>query len=124
MADDVRLTDLEVIQRYSIAVRGETADRAELVEALRADLAFLDGGRAKPKPAAAKPAAARTAPAKPAPKPAAKPAPKPAPARAAKPAPKPAAKPAPAQRKPIPAKPAKPARKAAKKAPAKKPGRR
>src|SRR5688572_14061590 len=43
--DDVRLTDLEVIQRYSIAVRGETADRAELVEALRADLAFLEGGR-------------------------------------------------------------------------------
>lgn len=98
MADDVRLTDLEVIQRYSIAVRGETADRAELVEALRADLAFLEGSRAKPKPA-------RTAPAKPAP---AKPAP-------AKPAPKPAKaapKPVPATRKPIPAKPAKAAKKA------------
>jgi outer membrane biosynthesis protein TonB len=115
MADDVRLTDLEVIQRYSIAVRGETADRAELVEALRADLAFLEGGRAR---SAAKPAPARTAPPKPAPKPA-KPVPKPAP----KPAPAKAAKPAPAKRKPIPAKPAKPA-KAAKKAPAKKPGRR
>jgi hypothetical protein len=58
-SDDVRLTDLEVIQRYSIAVRGETADRAELIETLRADLAFLE------KPAARKPAA-KKAPAKPA----------------------------------------------------------
>jgi hypothetical protein len=57
MADDVRLTDLEVIQRYSIAVRGETATREELVEALRADLAFLEGSRraaAKPSPRPAK----------------------------------------------------------------------
>lgn len=54
--DDVRLTDLEVIQRFSIAVRGETADRAELVEALRADLAFLEKPAArKPAPAAKKP---------------------------------------------------------------------
>lgn len=59
--DDVRLTDLEVIQRYSIAVRGETADRAELIEALRADLAFLE----KP---ARKSAPAKKAPAKPAPR--------------------------------------------------------
>lgn len=43
MADDVRLTDLQVIQRYSIAVRGETADRDELVAALRADLDWLQG---------------------------------------------------------------------------------
>ena len=43
MADDVRLTDLQVIQRYSIAVRGETADRDELVVALRADLDWLQG---------------------------------------------------------------------------------
>ena len=60
MADDVRLTDLEVIQRYSIAVRGETADRGELLEALRADLAFLEGARRAAKPAA------KAAPAKPA----------------------------------------------------------
>jgi hypothetical protein len=70
LADDVRLTDLEVIQRYSIAVRGETADRAELLEALRADVAYLEGGRARPAKAPAKPAA--PAPAKPAAKPAAK----------------------------------------------------
>ncbi len=73
MADDVRLTDLEVIQRYSIAVRGETADRAELLEALRADVAYLEGGRARPAKAPAKPAKpAAPAPAKPAAKPAAK----------------------------------------------------
>jgi hypothetical protein len=83
--DDVRLTDLEVIQRYSIAVRGETAARDELVAALKADLAWLEGGRR-----------AKAAPAKPAP---AKPAAKKAPAKPA--APKPAA------RKPVPAKPAK-----------------
>lgn len=92
--DDVRLTDLEVIQRYSIAVRGETADRAELVAALKADLAWLEGGRRAPaKPATAKPAPARTA--KPAAKPAAKaPVKAPVKAPARKPAAKPAAKPA------------------------------
>ncbi|HEU0133143.1 MAG TPA: hypothetical protein VFQ85_19365 [Mycobacteriales bacterium] len=114
MADDVRLTDLEVIQRYSIAVRGETAARDELVAALRADLAWLEGGTraraAKAAPAAAPPA--KPAPAKAAATPAAKPAPaKPAPAKAAKPAPA----------KPAPAKPAtKPAAKKA--APAKRRG--
>lgn len=46
MADDVRLTELELIKRYSIAVRGETADRSELVAVLRADLAWLQGGSA------------------------------------------------------------------------------
>lgn len=63
MANDVRLTDLEVIQRYSIAVRGETADRDELVAALRADLAWVEGAA---KPTARKPAAkaAAKAPAK------------------------------------------------------------
>ena len=80
MADDVRLTDLEVIQRYSIAVRGETADRAELLEALRTDLAFLEGARA---------AKAATGSAT---KPAAKPAAKAAAKAAAKPAAKAAAK--------------------------------
>ena len=43
--DDVQLTDLEVIQRYSLAVRGATASRAELVRALQADLDWLRGGR-------------------------------------------------------------------------------
>ena len=58
MADDVRLTDLEVIQRYSLAVRGEKADRAELVEALRADLTWLEGRRtAAAQRSAARPAA-------------------------------------------------------------------
>lgn len=47
MADDVQLTDLEVIQRYSLAVRGATASREELVAALEADLAWLTGGRAR-----------------------------------------------------------------------------
>ena len=58
MPDDVQLTDLEVIQRYSLAVRGATADRAELVAALEADLAWLSGrsrrtGTAQEPPAAA-----------------------------------------------------------------------
>jgi hypothetical protein len=43
--DRVELTDLEVIQRWSLAVRGATADRSEVVEALRADLAWLEGRR-------------------------------------------------------------------------------
>ncbi|MDQ1711141.1 MAG: hypothetical protein QOE45_591 [Frankiaceae bacterium] len=90
--DDVRLTDLEVIQRYSIAVRGETADRAELVTALRADLAWLESGRRARTAPAAKAAPAK--PAKPA-KPAAK---KPAAKKPA--ATKPAAKPARAAKKP------------------------
>ncbi|HVT21538.1 MAG TPA: hypothetical protein VHE57_09145 [Mycobacteriales bacterium] len=45
MADSVQLTDLDVIARYSIAVRSATADRDELVETLRADLAWLERGR-------------------------------------------------------------------------------
>ena len=55
--DDVQLTDLEVIQRYSLAVRGATASRAELVAALQVDLAWLLGSRRTA-------AAAATAPAK------------------------------------------------------------
>lgn len=43
MADDVQLTDLEVIQRYSLAVRGATASREDLVRALESDLAWLTG---------------------------------------------------------------------------------
>lgn len=41
--DDVQLTDLEVIQRYSLAVRGASASRAELISALQADLEWLQG---------------------------------------------------------------------------------
>jgi hypothetical protein len=42
MADRVDLTELDVISRYSLAVRSATADRDELVAALRADLAWLE----------------------------------------------------------------------------------
>ena len=90
---DVRLTDLEVIQRYSIAVRGETAERDELVATLRADLAWLQssGGRRTsadddvPEKDAATPRAAA--------KPTAKPAAKSTAKRVAKPAAKKTAKP-------------------------------
>lgn len=70
MSDDVQLTDLEVIQRYSLAVRGATASRVELVAALQADLDWLRGGRRPATvvqdapPAPAKRAAAKRAPAK------------------------------------------------------------
>lgn len=50
--DDVQLTDLEVIQRWSLAVRRATAERAEVVAALRADLAWLEGRRAASRSAA------------------------------------------------------------------------
>jgi hypothetical protein len=43
--DDVQLTDLAVIQRYSLAVRGATASRGDLVAALQADLDWLTSGR-------------------------------------------------------------------------------
>ena len=55
MADDVQLTDLEVIQRYSLAVRAATAPREELMASLQADLDWLRDGRRAP--------AAKTAPA-------------------------------------------------------------
>lgn len=44
MADFVQLTDLDVITRYSIAVRSASADRDELISTLRADLAWLERG--------------------------------------------------------------------------------
>ncbi len=57
--DDVQLTDLEVIQQFSLAVRGATATRREVVAALEADLAYLTGGSrrraAAPAPAAPRP---------------------------------------------------------------------
>jgi hypothetical protein len=42
-ADDVQLPDLQVIQRYSLAVRGATAPHADVVAALQSDLAWLTG---------------------------------------------------------------------------------
>ena len=57
--DDVQLTDLEVIQRWSLAVRSATADRAEVVAALRADLAWLEGRSGARKSTSTKKTAAR-----------------------------------------------------------------
>jgi hypothetical protein len=54
--DRVELTDLEVIQRWSLAVRGASAERSEVVAALRSDLAWLEGGRRTPAPARKAPA--------------------------------------------------------------------
>jgi hypothetical protein len=48
MGDDVQLTDLQVIQQFSLAVRGATADKAAVVAALKADLAWLEGTRRAP----------------------------------------------------------------------------
>jgi hypothetical protein len=45
--DRVELTELDVITRYSLAVRSATAAREELITALRADLAWLEGGRSR-----------------------------------------------------------------------------
>src|SRR5207245_1646366 len=52
----VELTDLDVISRYSLAVRAATADRHELIATLRADLEWLQGGRARRSSAATLPA--------------------------------------------------------------------
>jgi hypothetical protein len=41
--DRVDLTELDVITRYSLAVRSATADRDELIATLRADLDWLEG---------------------------------------------------------------------------------
>ncbi|MDX6226485.1 MAG: hypothetical protein QOE64_2861 [Frankiales bacterium] len=65
MSDTVELTDLEVITRFSLAVRSATAERADVIAALRSDLAWLEGGRTRAAASAApKPAPARTAPPK------------------------------------------------------------
>src|SRR4051794_5116432 len=51
-ADDrVELTDLDVITRYSLAVRHASASRDELIATLRDDLAWLEGGRSRGTPA-------------------------------------------------------------------------
>lgn len=44
------LTDLEVIDRWSVAVRRGEADREELIAVLREDLAWLEDGRPAPAP--------------------------------------------------------------------------
>ena len=49
--DRVELTELDVISRYSLAVRTASASRDELIETLRADLSWLEGGR-RARPAA------------------------------------------------------------------------
>src|SRR4051812_46855321 len=62
MADSdnrVELTDLDVISRYSLAVRAATADRYELIATLRADLDWLQGDRRRRSSAST---AARSAP--------------------------------------------------------------
>ena len=48
---DVQLTDLEVIQQFSLAVRGATAPREVVIAALEADLAWLRGNAAVTAPA-------------------------------------------------------------------------
>lgn len=58
MGDEVQLTDLLVIQQFSLAVRGATADREAVVAALQADLAYLTGS--KKAPAKAVPSKGRT----------------------------------------------------------------
>jgi hypothetical protein len=45
--DRVELTELDVITRYSLAVRSATASREELIAALRDDLAWLESGRGR-----------------------------------------------------------------------------
>jgi hypothetical protein len=60
MADDVQLTDLQVIQQFSLAVRGATAERAQVVAALEADLAYLKGARKAPTKAPARKAPTKT----------------------------------------------------------------
>jgi hypothetical protein len=56
VADRVDLTELDVITRWSLAVRSATADRQQLIAALTADLAWLEG-QGRPVEAAAEPAA-------------------------------------------------------------------
>ena len=62
-SDDVQLPDLQVIQRYSLAVRGASAPRAQVIAALTADLEWLRGGGRRRTTAVGAPVTA-TAPAK------------------------------------------------------------
>jgi hypothetical protein len=59
--DDVQLPDLQVIQRYSLAVRGASAPRADVIEALQSDLTWLTGGGRRRPAAPARKAAASPA---------------------------------------------------------------
>src|SRR5438874_1135685 len=61
--DRVELTDLDVIARYSLAVRTATADRNELIAALRSDLDWLEGSSRRRAPQAEPRRAAPPAPA-------------------------------------------------------------
>jgi len=56
--DDVQLPDLQVIQRYSLAVRGASAPRVDVIAALEADLDWLTGGRRRTTTPARTPVAA------------------------------------------------------------------
>jgi hypothetical protein len=60
-SDRVDLTELDVITRYSLAVRHGTAERSEIIETLRADLAWLEGPRRTTARAPRKTAAKKTA---------------------------------------------------------------
>jgi hypothetical protein len=57
---EVRLVDLEVIKRYSLAIRQESAPAAEVLAALDASratvLAAMTARRTLPRPTAARPA--------------------------------------------------------------------
>ena len=115
----VRLTDLEVIQQFSLAVRGATASRQDVIAALQADLAYLTSGRSSarsvPSPSRASlPSAGRLAPISTAKPPAAK-----APVAKAPAAKAPAKKAAPAQKGAAKSPAKSPAKTSAKKAPAK-----
>ena len=59
--DDVQLTDLEVIQQFSLAVRGTSAPRAEVIAALQSDLEYLTRPRRRTAAPAPAPAPARVA---------------------------------------------------------------
>ena len=57
-SDRIELTDLDVISRYSLAVRSATAPLDEVVAALRSDLTWLEGLQKRPSRTAAKNGAA------------------------------------------------------------------
>lgn len=62
--DPVALTDLEFVQRFSLAVRTATAERAELARILQADLAWLQRTAVVDRPAARRVASTRSRAAK------------------------------------------------------------
>jgi len=69
--DQVRLPDLEVIRRYSIAVRREHAAADEVLEALQADVEAIKRalrGSAAPRSTVPRATTPRTAAARPAPR--------------------------------------------------------